>query len=193
MSRRIQGVFVTALVLAPAVSRAQAPSGKPPTALTATAATRSAVTLSWTPADPAQMRFLVERKPLGASWSLPSAPPMATMQVEGPTYTDQTVDPYTTYVYRIRGLGPSVVVSGPSNEITVGGQGDEHAHEPRSRARAHGATPEPGLCLRPLPGDPRRRDGAALSRDAARANAKPAATPITVAAAAIRGCRKASV
>jgi hypothetical protein len=116
MSRPIQG-FLVAVLLVPAVSGTQAPS-----ALTATAATRSAVTLSWTGGDPAAAHVTVERKPLGASWTPPpaSAATVVSKPVDGTTFTDDSIDPYATYVYRVRAAGAAGPAAPASNEITVG-------------------------------------------------------------------------
>jgi len=119
MSVRIQG-FVAAVLLMPAVGRAQAPA-KAPSALTATAATRAAVTLSWTAGDAANTHFLVDRKPLGTTWTPPpAAAAVVSKPVEGTTYADESIDPYTTYVYRVRAGALSGPASAASNEITVG-------------------------------------------------------------------------
>ena len=99
-----------------------------PSALTATAASRSTVSLGWTNSGPAATKIVVERRVLGAPWPIATtaaaaapaqATAMAIATVDGASYTDATIDPYTTYVYRLRGLSANVL-SAPSNEITVG-------------------------------------------------------------------------
>src|SRR5262245_12460229 len=96
---------------------------KAPTTLKATAASRSAVSLSWTAGDPAVTRYAVERKPLGASWT-PPAPPaksrIVTTMVDAATADDKSIDAFATYVYRVRAAGANNTFSAPSNEITVG-------------------------------------------------------------------------
>ena len=104
-------------------SAEQAAAVKPPTALTATSATKNAVVLSWTPGTAGDTRFVVERKPLGAAWTPPPAPkpsPIVTIPTEGTSTRDDRVDARSTYVYRVRALGAAGAPSAPSNEITVG-------------------------------------------------------------------------
>jgi hypothetical protein len=104
-----------------------------PTALTAASATRSAVTLTWTAGAPSPARFIVERKGLGAPWPQavpapagaarpPEAPPTpATIATAtAATVTDNKVDAFATYVYRVRAIGSDDALSPPSNEVTVG-------------------------------------------------------------------------
>jgi len=106
---------------------AQSASGpKPPTALTVASATAKAVSLSWTPGDPTP-KFIVERKPAGAAWpaagaaATPPKPTAATLAIaETPKASDEGIDPFATYVYRVRAVGDGNALSAPSNEVTVG-------------------------------------------------------------------------
>jgi hypothetical protein len=94
-----------------------------PTSLVATSATKSAVALSWTSPDGSLTKFIVERKPLGASWTPPPAPaasPIVTTPVTGETMTDTSVGQFATYVYRVHAAGPNGAPGPASNEITVG-------------------------------------------------------------------------
>ena len=123
-SRRCTCPVVLLLLLA--CSRPSAEQGaaaaKPPAGLTATTATRHAVALSWTAGTLADTRFVVERKPLGASWTPPPAPkpsPIVTINADGTSTRDDRVDARATYVYRVRALNTGAP-SAPSNEITVG-------------------------------------------------------------------------
>jgi hypothetical protein len=103
------------LALAFPLSAASAPTG-----LKATSATKSAVALAWTPGDPAAKQYVVERKPLGASWTPPPAPkpsPIVTTAVDAPAFNDTSIEPFATYVYRVRAAGAA---GAPSNEISVG-------------------------------------------------------------------------
>lgn len=117
----------------------QAPAAqalKAPSALTVTSASKSAVVLAWTTGDPQSSKFVVERRLAGAAW--PAAPaagrgsapaagaapplptPSAVMTADGTSATDNKIDAFATYVYRVRALGASDAVSSPSNEVTVG-------------------------------------------------------------------------
>jgi len=104
-------------------SAEQAAAVKPPSALTATSATKNAVALSWTPGAAGDTRFVIERKPHGASWTPPPAPkpsPIVTINAEGTSTRDDRADARATYVYRVRAVNAASAVSAPSNEITVG-------------------------------------------------------------------------
>ncbi len=85
----------------------QAPQG-----LTVVSATAQKVQLSWTAADNVATGYTVQRKALTGSYS-------TVLTVSGTTATDNTIDPYTTYVYRVRATTSSSS-SGASNEVTVG-------------------------------------------------------------------------
>jgi hypothetical protein len=96
---------------------------KAPSALVVVSATRSAVSLAWKAGDPQVVRHIVERKPLGASWTPPPGPkpsPIVTTIVDAASFTDTSIDPFATYVYRIRAAATGDERSAPSNEITVG-------------------------------------------------------------------------
>ena len=99
----------------------------PPTNLTASSATSSAVALAWTGDQTGKVA--VERKVLGAAWLVPSATARATAEKPTPStlgvvtaaiLTDSNIDAFTTYVYRVRGVGANNVLSVPSNELIVG-------------------------------------------------------------------------
>jgi hypothetical protein len=78
--------------------------------LSASSATSRAVTLVWSGATGA---VTVERKAAGTPW--PTQPPVAPLAtVPAATYTDQAIDAFATYTYRVKA---GAVVS---NEITVG-------------------------------------------------------------------------
>lgn len=81
--------------------------------LTANTASRQSVSLSWTGAAGSA---IVERKIAGAPWpaAAPPQPPLAT--VTASTYSDEHIDAFTTYTYRIKAGTPAAY----SNELTVG-------------------------------------------------------------------------
>ncbi|HXT72002.1 MAG TPA: fibronectin type III domain-containing protein [Vicinamibacterales bacterium] len=112
-------VAVGLLTAAPASGQtAGAPAG-----LVASSATRRAVALTWTAPDSSTSSFVVERKPLGASWTPPAPPavsPIVSTPVTQAAFTDSTIGPFATYVYRVRQLPASKTPGPPSNEITVG-------------------------------------------------------------------------
>jgi hypothetical protein len=103
------GVLVPILAAGAASLRAQpqAPAG-----LTVVSATKTQVQLTWTPGDGTATGYIVERKPLNGNYA-------TALNSTAASATDTSIDPYTTYVYRIRGAS-SVGQSGPSNEVTVG-------------------------------------------------------------------------
>ncbi len=99
----------------------------PPANLAASSATSSAVVLTWT--GDAGAKVAIERKILGSAWLVPTAAAPATAEKPTPstiavigeaTLTDSRFDAFTTYVYRVRAVGPNNVLSAPSNELTVG-------------------------------------------------------------------------
>ena len=107
----------------PSAEQAAATPAGAPTGLTAIAATKNAVSLSWTASSGAGTRFVLERKPLGASWAPPSPPkpsPIVTMNADGTSARDDRIEARTTYVYRVRALSAAGAPSAPSNEITIG-------------------------------------------------------------------------
>ena len=75
-------------------------------------ATSSQVQLKWTPGDNTATGYVVERKTLNGSYS-------TALNATGATASDNNLDAYTTYVYRVRATSTSGQ-SGPSNEVTVG-------------------------------------------------------------------------
>lgn len=77
--------------------------------LSASAASSSAVTLGWTGASGA---VTIERKAAGTPW--PAAPSAPLASPSGSSYTDQAIEAFSTYTYRVK-AGAAV-----SNEITVG-------------------------------------------------------------------------
>ena len=83
-----------------------------PSNLTVTSATNKAVALSWT-AGTGATSYLVERRPLGGSYSGLSPQPTVT------TFTDSSFDAFETYTYRVtsRSAGGSSVAS---NEVETG-------------------------------------------------------------------------
>jgi len=90
---------------------------QPPANLIVSSATNSAVQLSWTAAQPQAPGFIVERKTLnGAYATLPIIPDGG---VPGVAFVDATIDPFTTYVYRVSATSLNGT-STPSNEVTVG-------------------------------------------------------------------------
>ncbi|MBI4894041.1 MAG: fibronectin type III domain-containing protein [Acidobacteria bacterium] len=82
-----------------------------PDGLTVVSATRSAVQLAWgATTAPA---YLIERKTLDGDY--------ATLATSEPnSYTDRTIDPFTTYLYRVRSTQPPASSSDPTREVTVG-------------------------------------------------------------------------
>jgi hypothetical protein len=82
-----------------------------PQALTVVSATNKQVQLRWTAGDSVATGYTVERKPLGGDYS-------AAFTATTSTASDTNFDPYTTYVYRVRGT-QQTNQSGPSNEVTV--------------------------------------------------------------------------
>jgi len=82
-----------------------------------TTATSSSVQLSWTAPPSGAPGYIVERKTLtGAFAALPNTPDAGT---PGVTIADNTIDPFTAYVYRVRAVSLTDS-SAPSNERTVG-------------------------------------------------------------------------
>lgn len=109
--------LVTALALAAAGTNtliAQGTAPRPPSTLQAVSATKSEVRLTWTGEGDT---FVVERKGLGGMYA--TAGPAADT-----TYTDQKIEQFSTYVYRVRAVRSDAtgtpLMSAPSNEITVG-------------------------------------------------------------------------
>jgi hypothetical protein len=88
---------------------AQAPPG--PTGLSVVSATKSQVQLKWTGNNTAT-GYVVERKTLNGSYS-------TALNSTSATASDNNIDAYTTYVYRVRATS-SGAQSDPSNEVTVG-------------------------------------------------------------------------
>jgi hypothetical protein len=88
-----------------------------PTNLVVTSATNSSVQLSWTAAQPQPPGFLVERKTLGGTYApVPNIPDAG---LAAAAYVDSSIDPFTTYVYRVSATSLNGA-SAPSNEVTVG-------------------------------------------------------------------------
>src|SRR5260370_36004240 len=106
-----------AVVISLFASSAFGQSLQPPTNLIVSSATSSAAQLSWTAAQPQAPGFIVERKTLnGAYATLPIIPDGG---VPGVAFVDATIDPFTTYVYRVSATSLNGT-STPSNEVTVG-------------------------------------------------------------------------
>jgi hypothetical protein len=91
---------------------------QPPQALTVVSATNRQVQFKWTPGDSNATGYVIERKLLGSEDSTYSTAVSITAPATT-TGTDGNIDPYTAYVYRVRGTlqGNS---SGASNTVTVG-------------------------------------------------------------------------
>lgn len=96
-----------------AVLPAAAQNLQAPSALTAVSATRSEVRLSWTGNDSKATGYTIERKPLNGAYGAVGSSAAA-------TYSDRAIDPFATYVYRVRATQAPDGISAPSNEITVG-------------------------------------------------------------------------
>lgn len=106
-----------AVVISLVASSAFSQSLQPPTNLIVSSATNSSVQLSWTAPQPQAPGFIVERKTLnGAYATLPAVPDGG---VPGVAFADSTIDPFTTYVYRVSATSLNAT-SVPSNEVTVG-------------------------------------------------------------------------
>src|SRR5262245_33174095 len=123
-SRRllIRAVILWVAVTYSSADRVAGQAGpKAPTGLVAVSANRNAVSLSWTANDPQATRYSVERKQLGAQWpTRTAASPTVTVTAANSTaLNDTTIDPFTTYVYRVRTVGANNAMSPPSNEIIV--------------------------------------------------------------------------
>jgi hypothetical protein len=106
-----------ALLFALAVSSAFGQGMHPPTNLIVTSATKSSVQLSWTAAQPQAPGFLVERKTLNGTYA--PAPNLPDGGMPGVAFVDSTIDPFTTYVYRVSATSLNGT-STPSQEVTVG-------------------------------------------------------------------------
>jgi hypothetical protein len=97
---------------------------EPPTALTVVSATDRQVKLAWTAGGTSTTQYIVERRPLEAT----SFGPIATVvpddkKVLATAFTDTAFDPFTAYVYRVRGVNTALLtpdVSDPTNEVTAG-------------------------------------------------------------------------
>jgi len=96
----------------------------PPTALTVVTATNKQVKLSWTAGGTAATQYVVERRTLDSTTygAIGTIVP-DNNKVLATTYTDAAFDPFTAYVYRVRGVNTTPVpsdISDPTNEVTVG-------------------------------------------------------------------------
>ena len=108
--------------------RASAAAAAPIRIVTVDFATRGFVTLSWKGDDAAARKFVVERKVLRAAWPVGKAMVAATgpatlaavATVDAAKVTDSGIDPWTTYGYRVRGIGAANALSAPSTEVIVG-------------------------------------------------------------------------
>jgi hypothetical protein len=109
--------MVVALLFALAASSAFGQGLQSPTNLVATSATNSSVQLSWTAAQPQAPGFLVERKTLNGAYA--PAPNIPDGGLAAVAYVDSTIDPFTTYIYRVSATSLNGT-STPSNEVTVG-------------------------------------------------------------------------
>ena len=105
----LRSTLIAVVVMLPALAAAQGAAPQPPTALAAVSASRSRVELSW---QGSASDFIVERKPLGGMYATHG-------RATATTFADAKVDPFATYVYRVRSIRDTVT-SAPSNEITVG-------------------------------------------------------------------------
>src|SRR5438552_1113869 len=106
-----------ALLLALVASSAFGQGLQPPANLIATSATNSMVQLTWTAAQPQAPGFIVERKTVDGTYA--PAPNIPDGGFPGVAYIDNTIDPFTTYVYRVSATSLNGT-STPSNEVTVG-------------------------------------------------------------------------
>jgi hypothetical protein len=111
-----------------AAAFAQAPSG-----LTVKAATSKKVDLNWTGTAPG---YTVQRAVLGGSFSN-----LATVTT-GATYSDTSIDAYTTYQYQIV-ANPASGASSPSNQVTVGPPPQRASPNPHPRPAPPAAMPLP--------------------------------------------------
>src|SRR5262249_23687177 len=69
---------------------------QPPQSLTVVSATNKQVQLRWNAGDSAASGYTIERKVLGGNYS-------SVLTSTATTANDTNFDPYTTYVYRVRG------------------------------------------------------------------------------------------
>jgi hypothetical protein len=96
----------------------------PPTALTVVSATNKQVKLAWAAGGNSATQYLIERRTLeSTTYGTVATIVPDNNKVLATTYTDAAFDPFTAYVYRVRGVNTTPLpadVSSPTNEVTAG-------------------------------------------------------------------------
>jgi hypothetical protein len=96
----------------------------PPTALSVVSATNRQVKLTWTAGGSAATQYAIERRALEATGFATVGTVLPDdKKVLATAYTDAGFDPFTAYVYRVRAVNTTPLVtevSDPTNEVTVG-------------------------------------------------------------------------
>jgi len=97
---------------------------QPPTSLIVTTATSREVKLTWTAGASETNQYVIERRPLDGDTFAPiGAVVPDTNKVLATAYTETGFDPFTAYVYRVRGVNTTPLpndTSEATNSVTVG-------------------------------------------------------------------------
>ncbi len=113
--RRLARPFALAVVLVLVTATAASAATPRPTALTATPASSTAITLQWADKSTNERSFEIQRSPANTS----TFKQIATPAPNATTYTDTGLTPATGYKYRVRALKPTTGASSWSNVATA--------------------------------------------------------------------------
>lgn len=121
------------------IATVSAQTPQAPTALTVVSATSKQVQLSWQPA-PGANGYAVQRKSLNGTYA-------TFANVTAASATDNTIDPYATYVYRVIATADSAQSDG-SNEVKVGPPPERFSVASLAPPHSHDLHPDYGRGLR---------------------------------------------